>query len=125
PTSFPARTWSIMSSSIQPPETEPTTMPSSRIAVRAPIGRGAEPHVWVTVTITTRRPALTQSRALFSTWRSTLSMAGFRVRIRGLYFTEYNGQAHGRNGCGAASYPRQRGGPRFQPRAVAPLWALS
>src|SRR5215212_3133012 len=62
-----------MSSSTQPPETDPAIMPSSRIAVSAPIGRGAEPHVLTMVARTTRWPLFTQSRALFNTCRSTLS----------------------------------------------------
>jgi len=86
-TNSPARTWAIMSSSMQPPETDPTTMPSSRIAVSAPIGRGAEPQVRITVAITTRRPAFTHSRALFSTCRSTLSMMH---RPPSLYTVEYD-----------------------------------
>ena len=42
-------TFSTRSSSTQPPETEPTIWPSSRIATMAPIGRGAEPQVFTIV----------------------------------------------------------------------------
>ena len=68
------RTRSIMSSSTQPPDTEPTTMPSSRIAVSAPIGRGAEPHVFTMVASATRCPLFLQPSAVRSTSMSTLSM---------------------------------------------------
>jgi hypothetical protein len=50
------------------------------------MGRGAEPHVRITVTMTTRRPALTQSRALFRTWRSTLSMLATSVSWRAIFY---------------------------------------
>ena len=73
-TRSPLRTRSIRSSSTQPPETEPTTRPSSRIASSAPGGRGAEPQVSITVTSQTLWPAARQSRAWASTWRSRLSM---------------------------------------------------
>ena len=56
------------------PETDPATMPSSRIAVSAPTGRGAEPQVFTTVASTTRCPSHTHWRALLKTCRSTLSM---------------------------------------------------
>src|SRR3954465_8949715 len=65
----------MRSSSTQPPETEPTTRPSSRIARRAPGGRGADPHVSMTVTSQTAWPCSRQSRAWTRTWRSRLSMA--------------------------------------------------
>src|SRR5215471_17442451 len=68
-----------MSSSMQPPETEPTTCPSSLTASSAPGGRGELPQVFTTVTSSTRRPASSHSALLRSTSRSTLSMA-FRVR---------------------------------------------
>src|SRR5260221_2059043 len=69
--------FSIRSSSTQPPETEPTTWPSSRIATMAPIGRGAEPQVFTMVPSATRRPALRQSSAVRRTSISTLSMGKF------------------------------------------------
>ena len=43
---------------MQPPDTEPVTMPSSRIATTEPGGRGAEPQVRVIVPSTTRRPSV-------------------------------------------------------------------
>src|SRR5471030_3332723 len=55
------RTWAIRSSSMQPPETEPTTRPSSQMASVAPIGRGLEPQVLMTVTSSQRWPAVIQS----------------------------------------------------------------
>ena len=42
---------------MQPPETEPTRMPSSRIAASEPGGRGLAPKVCATVSSHTRRPA--------------------------------------------------------------------
>src|SRR6476660_5043947 len=68
------RVRSTMSSSMQPPETEPTTYPSSRTASIAPSGRGELPHVLTTVTSSVRRPSSTQSAHLRRTSRSTLSM---------------------------------------------------
>src|SRR5258708_24301208 len=73
--------FSIRSSSTQPPETEPTTWPSSRIATMAPIGRGAEPQVFTMVPSATRRPALRQSSAVRRTSISTLSMGKFYLNL--------------------------------------------
>src|SRR5258706_4486384 len=70
----PARTLSMRSSSTQPPDTEPTTWPSSRIATIAPTGRGAEPQVLTMVPSATRRPSLRQVSAVRRTSISTLSM---------------------------------------------------
>src|SRR5688572_21536766 len=64
----------MRSSSTQPPETEPTTCPSSRIATNAPTGRGAEPQVFTMVPRATCRPLLRQASAVRSTSISTLSM---------------------------------------------------
>src|SRR4249920_3059438 len=69
-----ARTRPTRSSSTQPPDTEPSTTPSSRTASMAPGGRGELPHVLTTVTSSTRRPAESQSAQRFRTSRSTLSM---------------------------------------------------
>src|SRR5687767_8132658 len=66
--------FSIRSSSTQPPETDPTTWPSSRIATIAPTGRGADPQVLTMVPSATRRPLLRQASAVRSTSMSTLSM---------------------------------------------------
>ena len=52
------RVRSTMSSSMQPPDTEPATRPSSRTASIAPSGRGELPHVFTTVTSSTRRPCV-------------------------------------------------------------------
>src|SRR6266487_3015844 len=60
---------------MQPPDTEPTTCPSSRTASSAPGGRGELPQVLTTVTSRTRLPAASHSALLRSTSRSTLSMA--------------------------------------------------
>ena len=59
---------------MQPPDTEPTTRPSSRMTTSEPTGRGAEPQVRTTVPMTARWPARSHSSAFFSTCRSTLSM---------------------------------------------------
>src|SRR5687768_4076643 len=64
----------MRSSSTQPPETEPTTWPSSRTATIAPIGRGAEPHVFTMVPSATLRPLRRHSSAVRRTSISTLSM---------------------------------------------------
>src|SRR5437763_7006841 len=63
-----------MSSSMQPPDTEPTTRPSSRTASIAPSGRGELPQFFTTVTSITRRPSSIHSALRFNTSRSTLSM---------------------------------------------------
>ncbi len=62
---------------MQPPETEPTTTPSSRSASIAPSGRGEEPQVFTTVTSSTRRCCSSQRTLVFNTSRSTLSMVHF------------------------------------------------
>ncbi len=71
---------------MQPPDTEPSTWPSSRTASIAPGGRGELPHVFTTVASSTRRPASSQSAQRFRTSRSTLSMSdscdGRAVRTR-------------------------------------------
>src|SRR6185503_18660384 len=69
-----ARTLSMRSSSTQPPETEPTTWPSSRTATIAPTGRGAEPQVFTMVPSATLWPPLRHCSAVRSTSISTLSM---------------------------------------------------
>ena len=71
----PDLTWAINSSSTQPPDTEPLTIPSPRTTSRAPGGRGALPQVCTTVTNMTRWPARCQASASPSTWRSRLSMS--------------------------------------------------
>jgi hypothetical protein len=67
----------MRSSSTQPPDTEPTTWPSSRIATIAPTGRGAEPQVFTMVPSATRRPAARQVSAVRNTSMSTLSIREF------------------------------------------------
>src|SRR5438132_7138332 len=64
----------MRSSSTQPPDTEPTTWPSSRIATIAPTGRGAEPQGLTMVPSATRRPCLRHASAVRRTSISTLSM---------------------------------------------------
>src|SRR5688572_28747543 len=64
----------MRSSSTQPPDTEPTTCPSSRTATIAPTGRGAEPQVFTMVPSATLRPLLRQASAVRRTSISTLSM---------------------------------------------------
>src|SRR6266550_7799366 len=49
--------------STHPPETEPVNAPSSRTAIWLPAGRGAEPHVRVTVASATLRFAPIQAVA--------------------------------------------------------------
>src|SRR2546423_4261177 len=69
-----SRTFSTRSSSTQPPDTEPTICPSSRMATMAPTGRGAEPQVLTIVPSAARRPLLRHASAVRSTSISTLSM---------------------------------------------------
>src|SRR3954454_24247578 len=64
----------MMSSSMQPPDTEPMARPSSRTASMAPGGRGELPHVFTTVTSKMRRPSCSHSQVRLRTSRSTLSM---------------------------------------------------
>src|SRR5690242_19176767 len=61
---------------MQPPDTEPTRMPSSRIAASEPGGRGLAPKVCATVSSQTRRPSRFQSRARSRTSRSRLCIGG-------------------------------------------------
>src|SRR5581483_883749 len=58
----------------QPPETDPATRPSPRMASIAPGGRGEEPHVSTIVARMTCPPSLSQATLLRKTCRSTLSM---------------------------------------------------
>ena len=59
---------------MQPPETEPTTVPSSRSAMMEPTGRGDEPQVRTTVASRARWPAWRQSRRVRKTITSRFSM---------------------------------------------------
>ena len=59
---------------MQPPETEPTTWPSSQMASVAPIGRGLEPQVLIDGDQFAAVPAAIQPAAVFNTSRSMLSM---------------------------------------------------
>jgi hypothetical protein len=60
---------------MQPPDTEPTTAPSSHSAMIEPTGRGDEPQVRTTVASSARLPAARQSRSVRSTITSRFSMA--------------------------------------------------
>ena len=59
---------------MQPPETDPTTAPSSRSAMMQPTGRGDEPQVRTTVASTARLPSWRQSRSARKTVTSRFSM---------------------------------------------------
>jgi hypothetical protein len=59
---------------MQPPDTEPTTAPSSHSAMMEPTGRGDEPQVRTTVASSARLPATRQSRSVRSTITSRFSM---------------------------------------------------
>src|SRR4051812_2581379 len=65
----------MRSSSMQPPDTEPTTAPSSASAMIEPIGRGEEPQVRTTVASSARLPAWRQSRSVRKTITSRFSIA--------------------------------------------------
>ena len=56
---------------MHPPDIEPATKPSSRIANIAPGGRGDEPHVCTIVPSITSCPDALQSRLVFITCKST------------------------------------------------------
>ena len=62
---------------MQPPETEPMALPSSRNAIIEPTGRGDEPQVRTTVASKARWPALRQSCKALSTMTSMLSIDRF------------------------------------------------
>src|SRR5688500_10098939 len=66
----------MRSSSIQPPETEPTVSPLSLMAMSEPGGRGEEPQVRATVTSTAGKPASCHLSAARRTRVSRSSMAG-------------------------------------------------
>src|SRR5690606_20227692 len=66
----------IKSASMQPPETEPCTWPSSRNAIHEPGGRGAEPQVRATVMSAKRWSSSAQRRTASSTCLSVLCMWG-------------------------------------------------
>lgn len=57
---------------MQPPETDPVTCPSARIASQEPTGRGDEPQVCTTVAIAICSPACSQATAVFKTLKSVL-----------------------------------------------------
>src|SRR4051812_46308637 len=59
---------------MQPPETEPTTDPSSASAMMEPTVRGDEPQVRTTVASGARWPAARQSRSVRSTITSRFSI---------------------------------------------------
>src|SRR5437868_15508830 len=63
--------------STQPPETEPRKLPSSSITRLEPTGRGADPHVSMTVARATLRPFSRHSAAAFriSSSRANMSAA--------------------------------------------------
>ena len=60
---------------MQPPETDPTTAPSSHKAMMEPTGRGDEPQVRTTVASSACFPATRQSRKVRSTITSRFSMS--------------------------------------------------
>src|SRR5215212_9179248 len=73
---------------MQPPETEPTTEPSSASAMIEPIGRGDEPQVRTTVASSARLPARRQSRSVRSTITSRFSIASFLAASEGVQRAE-------------------------------------
>ena len=60
---------------MQPPETEPTTVPSSHKAMIEPTGRGDEPQVRTTVASKARLPSTRQLRNVRSTITSRFSIS--------------------------------------------------
>src|SRR5690554_4215013 len=66
---------------MQPPDTEPTTVPSSHNAMMEPMGRGDEPQVRTTVANKARRPAKRQSRKARSTTRSRFSITETQFKL--------------------------------------------
>src|SRR6266581_6572988 len=117
-------TLSMRSSSTQPPETEPMTWPSSRIASMAPTGRGAEPQVLTMVPSATRRPALRQSSAVRRTSISTLSMGEFYLNPAARparAFADLQRGAVRRRDFAHDGEPQAAAGARGAPHAVEPL----
>lgn len=101
---------------MQPPETDPSTRPSSRMARSAPSGRGELPQVRTTVTSSTRRFAASHSVLRLSTSRSTLSMAG-RKRWQDRQYYCAPGRRYAMVIAGAP--PRGRRTPTGGARAIA------
>ncbi len=64
---------------MHPPDTEPTTDPSSHTPSMAPGVRGLDPQVFTTVTSWQRLPAPTHAAQARKTSRSRLSTALFKV----------------------------------------------
>ena len=62
---------------MHPPDTDPTTAPSSHSAMIEPTGRGDEPQVRTTVASSARRPAARQPCSVRSTTTSKFSMTHF------------------------------------------------
>src|SRR6478609_1506384 len=106
------RVRSMRSSSMHPPDTEPTTSPSSRTASIAPSGRGELPHVFTTVTSSARWPASSHSSHFFSTSRSTLSMWSPGLQRSAVSANvqddQHDGDRHDRH----VTYPRRPAGGR-------------
>jgi len=83
---------SMRSPSMQPPDTEPATWPSSRITLSEPGGRGDEPQVRTTVNSTTRRPARCHWMAVRSISVSTPCTGPARSGQRQRKYREYRNQ---------------------------------
>lgn len=73
--------WAIRSSSMQPPETEPTTAPVSHKAMMEPTGRGDEPQVRTTVVNMALSPASRQVLRVRKTTMSKFSIRLFNAQV--------------------------------------------
>src|SRR5687768_13486105 len=113
----------MRSSSTQPPDTEPTTCPSSRTATMAPIGRGAEPQVFTMVPSATLRPLRRHSSAVRRTSISTLSMRKCYLNSAATQGTIRDGDVRGVTGGDLAhdGEAEAAAGTRSPGHAVEPL----
>src|SRR5581483_2095287 len=82
PAPITSRASSTTAPSTQPPETDPSKLPSPSTTRWLPTGRGAEPQVSTTVAMATPRPAFRQASAVASTSRSVKAASMFASSAR-------------------------------------------
>src|SRR3989344_5996540 len=70
---------------MHPPDTDPTTDPSSHSAMMEPTGRGEEPHVRTTVASNARRPAGRQPCSVRNTITSRFSIVPSPIHFYRLF----------------------------------------
>lgn len=104
-------------------ETDPTTAPSSRIAMIDPTGRGDEPQVCTTVASRARRPCARQSRRVRITDTSTFSMWLGDLGVRGcqaLSSAASNGRSRRRLPVSLNTAPATAGASGGRPTSPTP-----